>query len=233
MSNNSFFLCPKCKGKLIVKTEFCNFCAFDLSLSDYEIEKQKEKQTLFPVGNPNDYNFQETIIPSTDNLATKSPMFAVFGILSVLALIIGVIAIGVFTKQTNFTSKYANPANVNSPVNTKSTKLSYVSNSISRDDSTVSKTPNTVPDTNNESVNGSNGEEQFMVRTKDKSGLNLRLYKDLDSESVTYVEEGDLVTLLYYDDQYQVVNGRKGKWCRVKANGKEGWVWGWHITNEY
>lgn len=69
----------------------------------------------------------------------------------------------------------------------------------------------------------------YRVRTHNKEGLWLRVVKDFNSAGITFVPEGGEVNLLYYDSEWNFVNGKRGKWCRVEANGKEGWAWGWYL----
>ena len=74
----------------------------------------------------------------------------------------------------------------------------------------------------------------YRVKTRNKSGLNIRKAKDLKSDPVTFVPENGEVTIIYFDSQPVIVEGRRGKWCWVRAkDGKEGWAWGWHLTNSY
>ena len=81
--------------------------------------------------------------------------------------------------------------------------------------------------------NNSNQKSIYWVKTQDKKGLWLRATKDINSAAIIFVNEGGEVNLLYYDNDWDVVNGKRGKWCRVRVNGKEGWVWCWYLTNKY
>jgi hypothetical protein len=71
---------------------------------------------------------------------------------------------------------------------------------------------------------------RFFVETRDNSGLHLRSQKSLDSSSVVFAPEGSEVQILYFDNQQDKVKGRVGRWCRARYNGKEGWAWGWYLT---
>lgn len=73
----------------------------------------------------------------------------------------------------------------------------------------------------------------YRVRTQDKRGLEVRAAKNINSATVTFVPEGGEVNLLYFDSKLDTVKGRPGRWCRIQANGKEGWAWGWDLTNDY
>ena len=35
---------------------------------------------------------------------------------------------------------------------------------------------------------------------------------------------------LYYDQQQTRVDGKRGRWCRARYNGIEGWAWGWSLV---
>lgn len=79
---------------------------------------------------------------------------------------------------------------------------------------------------------------RFRVVTRDESGLNIRKTKDLSSEVVSFVAEGDEVTVLEYDSEFVYIHydsGRveRGKWCWVEDdNGVRGWAWGHYLTND-
>ena len=71
----------------------------------------------------------------------------------------------------------------------------------------------------------------YFVKTRDKSGLHIRALKSLDSNSVAFIPEGNSVELVYWDTKLDFVNGKRGRWARVRTNnGKEGWAWGWFLT---
>lgn len=84
-----------------------------------------------------------------------------------------------------------------------------------------------------QSSNYENRNRQNIIRavidTKDDSGLNIRLNKSLRSQSVIFAPEGSEVEILYYDNEWMRINGRKGRWCRVNYKGREGWAWGWYL----
>lgn len=70
---------------------------------------------------------------------------------------------------------------------------------------------------------------RFYVETKNNSGLHLRSQKSLNSSSVVFAPEGSEVEILYFDEQQDRINGRQGRWCRARYDGKEGWAWGWYL----
>jgi hypothetical protein len=67
------------------------------------------------------------------------------------------------------------------------------------------------------------------VDTRNNSGLDIRVSKNLNSQSVIFAPEGSEVIILYYDDNLTKINGRKGRWCRVSYKGQEGWAWGVYL----
>lgn len=74
---------------------------------------------------------------------------------------------------------------------------------------------------------------RYFVDTRDDSGLYLKEEKDLESDHTTYVNENTEVKFIYWDDEYVIVNGREGRWCKVEHNGTEGWAWGWYLRKEH
>jgi hypothetical protein len=77
--------------------------------------------------------------------------------------------------------------------------------------------------------NNSSPKNIFRVKTQNKSGLWLRASKDINSAGIIFIPEGGEVDLLFYDNEWDFVNGKRGRWCRVKANDKEGWAWGGYL----
>jgi len=69
----------------------------------------------------------------------------------------------------------------------------------------------------------------YIVDTGDKSNLNLRVNKDLNSGSAGVAPQGAEVNVLFCETEKVVVNGRRGSWCRVRYGADEGWAWGWFI----
>lgn len=68
-----------------------------------------------------------------------------------------------------------------------------------------------------------------FVITDNNEGLYMRSEKSLNSSKVVFAPEGSEVTILYYDEQKVSIGGKVGRWCRVRYDGHEGWVWGWDL----
>jgi hypothetical protein len=70
----------------------------------------------------------------------------------------------------------------------------------------------------------------FRAKTHNRSGLQIRAVPNKSNNTiVTSVPEGGEVEVLYYG-KVEVMDGRRGRWCRVKANGIEGWTWELWLT---
>lgn len=77
--------------------------------------------------------------------------------------------------------------------------------------------------------------KSFVVDTRDDSGLYLRSEKDIKSEAVSYVPEGEAVIFRGCDPVMVKVNKtdrRYGRWCRAEYESVEGWVWGWYVREQ-
>ena len=65
----------------------------------------------------------------------------------------------------------------------------------------------------------------------DSPTLNMRSGPSLSSDVVLRIPANSEVEILFYDTQTYYLNGKAGKWCRIKYAGKEGWAWG-NFINE-
>lgn len=66
---------------------------------------------------------------------------------------------------------------------------------------------------------------QMATVETDQSSLNLRSDPSLSSEIVVKIPNGNQVSVMYYDDQSLMLEGKSGKWVKVKYAEFEGWVW--------
>jgi Bacterial SH3 domain len=68
------------------------------------------------------------------------------------------------------------------------------------------------------------------VSTKEGSDLRLRDGPSLDSGIIAGIPDKSKVFIIEYADKIEVVNGQSGNWCKIRYDGKTGWVWGYYIT---
>ncbi|AFM13977.1 SH3 domain-containing protein [Turneriella parva] len=64
--------------------------------------------------------------------------------------------------------------------------------------------------------------QEYMVLPD--SGLNLRSSADKTSERLTNVPTGSIVQLIQRHHQLETIDGITDNWCKINANGREGWV---------
>lgn len=72
----------------------------------------------------------------------------------------------------------------------------------------------------------------YVVDTRNDSGLHLRAEKNIESKSMIYVPENEPISFLGCESKNTTVSPqdrRTGRWCRAEYNGVEGWAWGWYI----
>ncbi len=59
--------------------------------------------------------------------------------------------------------------------------------------------------------------------------LNMRDKPLLSSNIVARIPDGSIVEVLYFDTETYYLEGKKGKWVKVKYADQEGWVWDKYI----
>ncbi len=64
------------------------------------------------------------------------------------------------------------------------------------------------------------------IVSTDATSLNLRSQPNLSSDVVIKIPDSSAVKVLYFDEEVLVLDGKTGKWCKIKYADKEGWVWG-------
>jgi membrane peptidoglycan carboxypeptidase len=69
----------------------------------------------------------------------------------------------------------------------------------------------------------------YVVDTQNDEGVNIRESNEIKSPIVGFVEEGESLTVDSCDDEQVIVNGRAGRWCRVRYRETSGWAWGWSL----
>ena len=60
----------------------------------------------------------------------------------------------------------------------------------------------------------------------DSETMNLRSEPSLVSSVVMRIPSNSEVEVMYYDTKTFYLNGKAGKWCRIRYAGTEGWAWG-------
>jgi len=60
----------------------------------------------------------------------------------------------------------------------------------------------------------------------DSETMNLRSEPSLVSEVVMRIPANSEVEVMYYDTKTFYLNGKPGKWCKIRYAGTEGWAWG-------
>ncbi len=60
----------------------------------------------------------------------------------------------------------------------------------------------------------------------DSATMNMRSKPSLISEIVMRIPANSEVEVMYYDTETFFLEGKAGKWCKIKYAGTEGWVWG-------
>lgn len=56
--------------------------------------------------------------------------------------------------------------------------------------------------------------------------LNMRDKASLSSDIILQIPTESEVSILFYDTETYFLQGKPGKWCKIKYAGVEGWVWG-------
>jgi uncharacterized protein YgiM (DUF1202 family) len=60
----------------------------------------------------------------------------------------------------------------------------------------------------------------------DNSVVNMRSEPSLNSDILLKLKDSSEVKILYYDTESFFLEGKEGKWCKIRYANKEGWVWG-------
>ncbi len=55
--------------------------------------------------------------------------------------------------------------------------------------------------------------------------LNMRAKPQLASSIVAKIPDSSFVDVMYFDTRYYYLNGKRGRWCKVKYADTTGWVW--------
>jgi len=76
-----------------------------------------------------------------------------------------------------------------------------------------------------ENLQGSGKFKRGMIIV-DSETMNLRSEPSLVSDVVMRIPSNSEVEVMYYDTKTFYLNGKAGKWCRIRYAGTEGWAWG-------
>jgi len=60
----------------------------------------------------------------------------------------------------------------------------------------------------------------------DNSVVNMRSEPSLSSDILIKLKDSSEVKILYYGTETFFLEGKEGKWCKIRYANKEGWVWG-------
>lgn len=71
----------------------------------------------------------------------------------------------------------------------------------------------------------STGLKRALVKVSTNT-LNMRSKASLSSEILLQIPTESEVSILFYDTETYFLQGKPGKWCKIKYAGIEGWVWG-------
>ena len=71
----------------------------------------------------------------------------------------------------------------------------------------------------------STGLKRAIVKVSTNT-LNMRSKASLSSEILLQIPTESEVSILFYDTETYILQGKPGKWCKIKYAGIEGWVWG-------
>lgn len=74
-------------------------------------------------------------------------------------------------------------------------------------------------------ISNTDGLKKAIVKVS-SSTLNMRDKASLASDIVLQIPVESEVDILYYDTETYYLEGKQGKWCKIKYAGQEGWVWG-------
>lgn len=138
------------------------------------------------------------------------------------------------TSKSSYQSNSGGAKNIAEKLNEATVASAETTDDDSDSNSNISTSTNTSFNRQEKSSNYG----RFRIVTRDESGLNIRKSKGLSSEAISFVAEGDQVTILEYDSDFVYIhynNGRveRGKWCWVQDdNGVQGWAWGHYLTND-
>lgn len=58
------------------------------------------------------------------------------------------------------------------------------------------------------------------------STLNMRNEPSLTADVVMRIPANSEVEIMFYDTETYYLNGKAGRWCRIRYAATEGWVWG-------
>lgn len=67
--------------------------------------------------------------------------------------------------------------------------------------------------------------KRAMIDVESES-LNMRDMPSLSSAILLQIPDSSNVDILFYDKEEFVLDGKYGRWCRIKYADQEGWVWG-------
>lgn len=90
----------------------------------------------------------------------------------------------------------------------------------------VGTEPKPCSEIGNDSASISDGKSAIVIAP---NGVDLRIDKNIESESVAFVPAKGVVGFLSCDNEKVVLNGRESRWCRVKYGDKIGFISGWDI----
>lgn len=62
--------------------------------------------------------------------------------------------------------------------------------------------------------------------TIENSVVNMRTEPSLNSDILLKLRDSSEVKILYYDTETFFLEGKEGKWCKIRYANKEGWIWG-------
>ncbi len=74
-------------------------------------------------------------------------------------------------------------------------------------------------------LSNTDGLKKAIVKVS-SSTLNMRDKPSLASDIVIQIPVESEVDILFYDTETYYLEGKPGKWCKIKYAGQEGWVWG-------
>ena len=69
------------------------------------------------------------------------------------------------------------------------------------------------------------GHTKAIVKVSSNT-LNMRDKASLTSDIILQIPTESEVNILFYDTETYFLQGKPGKWCKIKYAGVEGWVWG-------
>lgn len=69
------------------------------------------------------------------------------------------------------------------------------------------------------------GSRKAIVKVSGNT-LNLRSQASLISDVILQIPAESQVDIMFYDTETYYLEGKAGKWCKIRYSGQEGWVWG-------